>query len=696
MADIFFFTDLDALASAQTQAQAFGPVPGDNTSFRVSNQFLVKPSSSAIAVTDGIPFVQQCKEDEDCVNVILLPINNPDFDFPTIKFFVYRGIQKDTLFDAQGTIREPDGSWKPNNILKVLHDLQDKINADNNTQLDPKSENIGYHYSVVGNTDNYQSDDEYLERVIFKKDTVQLPLVTAGCQIGKFIGNTTSAGFQIIQDRLGYEPKLGIIRSLDHIITVTSPLGTTKTSAFKHWHDKEAILTYVDPAAFYGCAKANGEKVKAYTGQTAEKVDSINVVEKFYNKEVVYIDIRNDQNYSYDYYDSFGKTLRLSFEQEGSDELLSESLNYYTDWPILRLESKKLPVKKGKSKIFFELPFVGVNDDSSKYYLNSFTHEFLPKTGSRTKFHHLNQFDEEKLFLVGYSEVISLLNWVNEENNLGSNYFLFKYSALQYAFCDKIIRNSIFDTLFSLDMKLIIDDGKLDDGDFNTYLYSSINAPLIDKTLEKDDSQDVYLANIGIAKDKNHITFFAFKERGNHNANGDKLNYPMSLIRKGKYDNSVFLDEYTYDPTQKSLGFLAALPKRIPEQGLVLKRVKHPFPQNGQEEIREFLYYLKTGQGRNNGFNIDLRTLDCLTITLEEYENIKQLKETKFGTNYSYRTYIQALETDFHINKSYRINEMQLGIMGVSPNDSKEILEQNIEFVEGNDSITLNGLVTKN
>lgn len=55
MSDFFFFTDLEALSVPQTQEQAFGPVPGDELSFRVNNQFYVKENASAIAVVDAIP-----------------------------------------------------------------------------------------------------------------------------------------------------------------------------------------------------------------------------------------------------------------------------------------------------------------------------------------------------------------------------------------------------------------------------------------------------------------------------------------------------------------------------------------------------------------------------------------------------------------------------------------------------------------
>ncbi|WP_010177693.1 hypothetical protein [Aquimarina agarilytica] len=690
MADFFFFTDTDSLTGTQVKQDAFGPV--NDLKYKVDNSFSVKTNAAAIAVLEGIPFVQQCIDNPDCVNVILYPINNPDFDFPTIKFFVYRGIKKSSLFGADGVISNDYSNWKANNILKVLHDLQDKINADNgDTGVDkpkPKSENIGYHYSIDG--DNFKANDFYTETAIFLKDSIQLPLVKAGCQIGQFIGGSSKAGFQIIQDRLGYEPTLGEIRSKEAFIEVNAPANTTKEATFNYWHQKESILTYVDPAAFYGCAKATNKKVKAYTGQSAKKEDAEKIVNLFFNKEVVYLDIRNDQNYSYDYYDSFGKTIRLSFEQEGSDELQGESINYYNDWPLLRLENKKLPIKKSTSKIILELPFIGISDDTSKYYLSSFTHEFLPETDSKNKFHHLNQLDEKKQFLVGFSEKITLSSWTNDSDTLGANYFIFKYSSLQYSFCNSILRNSILDTLFSLDMKLLIDDKKPDDGDFNTYLYSSINAPVIDKTVGNDDSKDVYLPTIGIAKDKHHITFFAFQDKINHSSADSSLNYPLSLVRKGKYDNAVFLDEFEYDPNIKSLGFLAALPLRLQQQSLKLKKVSHPFPKNGTDENREYLYYLNPGTNNSGLSYIEPRTFDCITITIEEYDELKKLAEAS-----KYRSFVHINQTDFRENDRYRLDEMELGIKSISLNNSKDILEQKQSFISGTDKITINGLVTK-
>ena len=97
MADFFFFTEQDAQSTPQLVEQAFGPLanqPLTFESYRVNNQYTVKPNASAIAVTDSIPFVQQCSGvgNENLVNIILLPISNPNFNFPTIKFFVYRGI----------------------------------------------------------------------------------------------------------------------------------------------------------------------------------------------------------------------------------------------------------------------------------------------------------------------------------------------------------------------------------------------------------------------------------------------------------------------------------------------------------------------------------------------------------------------------------------------------------------------------
>ncbi|WP_299765234.1 hypothetical protein [uncultured Dokdonia sp.] len=708
MADFFFFTEQDAQSTSQLTEQAFGPLVNEPLSFesyRVNNLFTVKPNASAIAVTDSIPFVQQCSGvgNENLVNIVLLPISNPNFNFPTIKFYVYRGIDKNSLFTNDGVIKQPDNSWKANNILKILHDLQDQINIDNEvTGIEPTYESLGYHYSIIG-SENFQADEAYLETTIFKEDAIQLPIVKAGCHIGKFTGGTIPAGFQMIHDRMGYEPTLGNIRTSDSIIEVT-PLVVTPPSLpnisdeFGYTHEKEAILTYIDPTGFYGCAQANGIKVSTYTtisDADGGKVIASEIVNLFYNKEIVYIDIRNDQNYSYDYYKNFGAQLRLSYEQNGSDELVVETINYNDDWPLLRISQKELPQKDSLSKIILEFPFKGVSSHSNRFYLNSFTHDFLSETKPKTSFLRLNDFDENNQFKIEYSEEITLSNWVQENGSLGANYFIFKYSNIQNSGNNQVLRTKNLDSLFSLDMKLLLGDEDVNDGDFKTYIYSSMNAPLIDKYNDHDDSQDVYLPKIGIAKDKHHITFFAFKDRSNYAARVDSLDYPFDLVNTGKYNNTVRLDEYEYDPNDKSLGFLAALPYRTPSKDLKLKMVNHLFIKGNLSEERDYLYYLNSNSTSKGNISLDPRTLDCLTITIAEYEALLQANKVRTGKEY--RGYLHLTGNEHYSGALFHIEEFKLGLRGIfiSEADGSIGIDNVTINNEGTDDFFINGLINK-
>ncbi len=704
MADFFFFTEQNAQSTPQLAEQAFGPLinaPLSLESYRVNNLFTVKPNASAIAVTDSIPFVQQCSGigNENLVNIILLPISNPNFNFPTIKFFVYRGIDKNSLFNEDGVIKQSNSSWKTNNILKILHDLQNQINIENEvTDVYPTYNSLGYHYSIIG-SESFKTDNEYLETTIFEEDDIQLPIVKAGCHIGKFIGGNTFAGFQIIHDRVGYEPTLGDIRTSDQIIEVTPPVTIPPAlpnlaDEFSFAHDKEAILTYIDPSAFYGCANANNTKVSIYTTSSdveGVKITAAEATNLFYNKEIIYIDIRNDQNYSYNYYRNFGNQLRLSFEQEGSEELIIEPIDYNDDgWPLLRLSQKELPQEKSLSKIILELPLKEISYNANRYYLNSFTHEFITEDKPKSSFVRLNDFENDT-FKTKYSETITLSNWVNENGKLGSNYFIFKYSNIQDSKANNTLRTKNLDSLFPLDMKLLLGDDDVTDGDFKTYLYSSMNSPLIDKSNGLDDSQDIYLPKIGIAKDKYHITFFAFKDKSDHNAGNDNLNYPYDLLSTGKYDNSVRLDEYEYNSNEKSLGFLTALPYRMQSTDIKLKMVNLQFAKGETLEDRDYLYYLNSSPIKKGNISIDPRTFDCITITIAEYQQLLQI-----STNNNYRSFLYLKYEDHYVNGQAIIGEYKLGMKTIAISELDGSLGVDTTNIEDeNDSFSINVLINK-
>ncbi len=709
MNDLFFFTDYNAIENPQSEKQAFGPALDKENQYLIENRFSLKTDAPSIAVLDGIPFVQQT-QDENIVNIILLPISNPSFNFPTIKFFVYRGIQKSSLFDDALIIQEPDDTWKSDNILKTIYDLQSQINADTgNSDQKPTAASVGYHYSLEAE-EQFLSDDFYLEKAIFRKDGVQLPLVKAGTQLGKFVGGGTEAGVQIVQDRLGYEPNLGFARALQSIVEVAPLVDDTKENLFKHWHQKEAILTYVDFAAFYGCAAAHKQKIKVYTTgtNTSEKKDAKEIVELFYNKQVVYLDIRNDQNYSFDYYDNFGKKIKVMYTQD--DEEIAEEINYYDDWPIIRLNQKKV-LESNTSSFEIQLPLKGISGLNYRFFLKSFTHEFLVKQATYTTLTEINSLREFDNFQIRFGDRIKLNSWKVNEDTFGANYFVFKYAVKSNNFGpEPSMSKFLLDGTFSLDIKDLLGDEKLDDGDFRVYTYSAINAPIMFKNdISGDETNEVYTQNIGIAVEKDAVTFFSFADEIGHSTN-QTINFPLSLIKKGRYQNSVFLDEFDYNPENKSVGFLEMLPFRVPNGNLKLIKIKENITFWNQfniktSEDREFLYYANARPFNENQFRIDPNRFDAITISKQEYETLVSIQEKIRKGVDGYEENGFRFYLDIHTFRSenpnadgYVLSSNYLGLKGIAISSSPEsigpiyydLLKENTE------DFSLTGLITKN
>jgi hypothetical protein len=99
MSRFYFFTDIDSLDN-QIPTDAFGPVIGSSdTEFQVTSIHRAAAADcNAYAVCEGMILAQDAGN--NLVNLILKPSEQPPFAFPKIKFFIYRGIKKDTLLVA--------------------------------------------------------------------------------------------------------------------------------------------------------------------------------------------------------------------------------------------------------------------------------------------------------------------------------------------------------------------------------------------------------------------------------------------------------------------------------------------------------------------------------------------------------------------------------------------------------------------
>src|SRR4051812_39407795 len=93
-----FFTDTD-LPLAQPSADAFGPQLPDATHdrYRVSSMHSAASDPAAYAVCGGIICAQEIPGSPSLVNLILKPLDRPPINFVPDRYYVHRGIRRDSL-----------------------------------------------------------------------------------------------------------------------------------------------------------------------------------------------------------------------------------------------------------------------------------------------------------------------------------------------------------------------------------------------------------------------------------------------------------------------------------------------------------------------------------------------------------------------------------------------------------------------
>jgi|SRR5690554_136332 len=347
MADKFyFFTDIDTINS-QNINQRFGPVVNfENSKFELCSYNSSDSNPFAYAVCDGEVFVQEDIDDSNLVNLVLKPRASIAYPFPSIKYFVYRGLLKSSLIDSNG---DQVAASSANDLTKLIWDSQKTRNENLDVSLGnpigtttdvPSKSALGVNYTSTASSPFTSLGSESIDKVFFNSASdFQLSMVKGGFHIGNF--NSTNYGFQIILDSSSTEFTFDDIRSNDTILEVPELTGNaTGQDFFYHWHLKELILNYVDPVGFFGNFYNEGVLSKESTEQSFTLKDGesiyIDLLGTFYNKNRVYLDIKGELNHSLNYQRNLGNDLLIAFDNSSSLNLL----NYYrSNWPILILEN---------------------------------------------------------------------------------------------------------------------------------------------------------------------------------------------------------------------------------------------------------------------------------------------------------------------------------------------------------------------
>lgn len=335
MSQIYLFADVDA---SQNSNQAYGPV--DSQNFRVQSKHEVTGTKPAVAVVGGHVLAVQDPNDSSKINLILKPNHNELSEIfgYKIAFMVYKGIKKESLV-KDGT-QDENGQYElkdkgENDLIDHLRDTNDDNNNANGTSYDPGSNMLGLHL-----TDDNSMDEEAIDWLFRYDDDFGPVEVNAGDTLGNFAhedNEEPDCAFEIYLHRFIEDHIVKESRNFDNEVTADSNDPPAK---------KEQILNYLDPAAFYGeyckdectvVVKDENDNEDEYEGK-----DAIfnNILSRFENKDALYLDIRNDNFYSYNFYEQFdieGENIKYEFDGYNEEKTLYGSMHDQgspDDWPI--------------------------------------------------------------------------------------------------------------------------------------------------------------------------------------------------------------------------------------------------------------------------------------------------------------------------------------------------------------------------
>lgn len=333
-------TNLVAPIPANIGSDAFGPVDGDKPNKFRTTSFIRSSSRSAVfAICDGHLLIEPQTGDATKVNLILKP--SVSFAPLKIKYFIYRGVEKQGLINSLLKMNPVDGNdpTQPDFLRKIwTHYLNlnhpDHLEGGGDIENPPEEMPailLGYDPSEPGTT--------LLDYMFFNNEDLNPNFQIPKCSKGEHIGNFSSTiGLDIVLDdgdyNLDYEEQLfkldlEFARKADNVFDLSSI-----ADADKHKKYKEYIHRFIDAAAFWGSHVDCGEVI--IKGDPSVKKTATDIytflVNKYQTSNSIYLYIQSERGRSYNYYGTYPNG-DLDFALNGS----VASLNAYaTDgWPIV-------------------------------------------------------------------------------------------------------------------------------------------------------------------------------------------------------------------------------------------------------------------------------------------------------------------------------------------------------------------------
>ncbi len=370
-----FFTDID-LIQLQSEAEAFGEITAGHEDYVynldawcVSSMHTASADPLAYAICNGEILVQEDTTSGGIlVNIILKPTEQPrksGVNLPEVKYYIYRGIKKSSIISGELVVYP--------SVSSLTHEINTDTANSAPSYITGINRSMGPIFDDSSSLDNlfYEPTGSSADPTgLFQKFPVK-----GGQSLGVF--DSVSFGFEIMLNRSHLKAVCGDVRKHKHLLIVDA-VGTGTYFEMTHRMQKEQLINYLDPAAFYGAFQDkailwarkstdavtnfdyNFKKIKA--GDVYKEIlegDVSGVLRNiFYNRNNVYLDIQNELGYSYNQMQNYGDDLIIAINKDFDTPLPLDpsvaNVNYYdrgsgVKWPILKLPANLTNFPENKS-----------------------------------------------------------------------------------------------------------------------------------------------------------------------------------------------------------------------------------------------------------------------------------------------------------------------------------------------------------
>ncbi|NOQ70577.1 MAG: hypothetical protein GQ574_01160 [Crocinitomix sp.] len=608
---ISFFTEPDKL-NIQSSEMAYGEITpeGLNDRYLVENRFTFSSNAKAFAITKAFILISEDSEDANLLTIALYPLENTIKWGIPVKYFIYRGIRRNSVL-TDDFIKEP-GEIEHPNLLQVVKNQMDSINEIDMTDLSPEKNILGFESL---------SEDEYLKAYFIDSSKFTPLVVTKGCELGMF-DSASECAVEVVLD--GFQHELTVADFRDKNASILSfpqfeldeDLSNKEQliDQFNDRQNREKILGFVDIVAYYGCIENQNGSIAFFEEEDLTET----YLNKFINRNKIYIDLRDNWGFSYNHYFKTNDEINYSISETDEDgNLVYTELNYYDKWPIGVLNNITEP--DDDLGIQIQIPIIA-GRPSATNILSVYTKNGSPKSGHKSKYHFLlNEKKVDGLVSLRKSEPITLELLSDDSGKLKSSYFLLKLNRDDKDYFT--LSNNFLKSFIPLNVNMLYDYSDIEDGTFMIRKISSLFAPL------QYDNQngDFYTTSINIALDKHNVTYFSMKEEVVFSTRPNLIQKSNLSLQEMAY-NWGLDDDLDHDPMTKNVGFLEQIFNHenslFSNNNISPEKLEGPFI----EDV-DFNFLMVTTQNSTEGYEKLTNEFNSISFTHEEYDAMTALTE---------------------------------------------------------------------